>query len=393
MPRIKAIIWSYFVVSERNERFAVCQICNENVSQGGKTIKTFGTSNLIDHLRKKHPTDFRDYEEKKKVQELTAKQSKEHGKKQLTLTETEARVQPWDINDARAVRVHKKIAEMMALDFQPLSIVSDVGFIKLLNTLEPRYKLPSRHYFTENVIPEMKQSIDLQIAELIKNVHYFSFTTDIWSTSLNNQSLISLTAHWIDNSCARRSDVLHVQRIKESHSGTAICQMIETIIDDWKISKERVYIVLTDNASNMKKALRDCDGCFAHSLQLVVNDGVLSQRMVIDTLAVSRKIVGRFKHSMLAYHLLDEIRERLDIAKHKLQQDEPTRWNSTLFMLESIYQQKMALAAYATEHGGITMLNNNQLDIARKIISTLKPVEEITKIISTSSACLSAVIP
>ena len=61
-------------------------------------------------------------------------------------------------------------------------------------------------------------------------------------------------------------------------------------------------------------------------------------------------------------------------------------------MLESIYEQKMVLAAYATEHGGITMLNNNQLDIARKIISTLKPVEEITKIISTSSACISAVI-
>ena len=39
------------------------------------------------------------------------------------------------------------------------------------------------------------------------------------------------------------------------------------------------------------------------------------------------------------------------------------------------------------------MLNNNQLDIARKIILTLKPVEEITKIISTSLACISAVIP
>ena len=397
MPRIKAVIWSYFVVSERNERFAVCQLCNENVSRGGKTMKTFGTSNLIDHLRKKHPTDFRDYEEKKKVQELTVKQPKEYGKKQLTLTETEARVQPWDINDARALRVHKKIAEMMALDFQPLSIVSDVGFIRLLNTLEPRYKLPSRRYFTEKIIPDIKQSVDLKIAELIKSVQYLSFTTDIWSTSLNNQSLISLTAHWIDDSCARRSAVLHVQRIEGSHNGAAICQMIETMLDSWKISKERVHLVLTDNASNMKKALRDCNlcgyGCFAHSLQLVVHDGVLSQRMVIDTLAVSRKIVGHFKHSTLAYHLLDEIKERLGIPKHKLQQDEPTRWNSILFMLESIYEQKMALAAYATEHGGITMLNHNQLDIARKIISALKPVEEITKIISTSSACISAVIP
>ena len=158
---------------------------------------------------------------------------------------------------------------------------------------------------------------------------------------------MSLTTHWIDDSCARQSAVLCVNKIEGSHSGAAICQMIETMIDSWQISKERIHLVLTDNASNMKKALEDCDlhgyGCFAHSLQLVVHDGVLSQRMVIDTLAVSSRIVGHFKHSTLAYHLLDEIQERLDITKHKLQQDEPTRWNSTLFMLESIYEQKWHL--------------------------------------------------
>ena len=130
------------------------------------------------------------------------------------------------------------------------------------------------------------------------------------------------------------------------------------MIDGRKISKERVHLVLTDNASNMKKALRDCDlhgyGYFARSLQLVVKNGVLLQQMVIDALTVSHKIVGHFKHSTLAYHLLDEIKERLGMVKHKLQKDEPTQWNFTLFMLESIYEQKMALAAYATEHGGIT---------------------------------------
>ena len=64
---------------------------------------------------------------------------------------------------------------MMALDAQSLSIVSDVGFIRLLSILKPRYKLPSWYYFTENIIPQVKQSIDLQIAELIKNVHYLGF--------------------------------------------------------------------------------------------------------------------------------------------------------------------------------------------------------------------------
>ena len=79
---------------------------------------------------------------------------------------------------------------------------------------------------------------------------------------------------------------------------------------------------------------------FAHSLQLVVNDGVMS-RVVIDVLTVARSVVGHFKRSTKAYDLLDEICECLGIDKHKLQQDEPTRWNSTLYMLESVHKQKM----------------------------------------------------
>ena len=79
------------------------------------------------------------------------------------------------------------------------------------------------------------------------------------------------------------------------------------------------------------------------------------------------------------------------MVKHKLQQDDPTQWNSTLFMLESIHEHNMTLAAYATEQRGITMLNNNQLNI--KIVIALEPIEETTKVISTSLACISAVIP
>ena len=69
------------------------------------------------------------------------------------------------------------------------------------------------------------------------------------------QSLTSLTTHWIDASCAKRSAV---HRIEGSYSGIAIRQIIETMIEGWKISKERVHllVVLTDNVRNIKKALR-----------------------------------------------------------------------------------------------------------------------------------------
>jgi len=47
-------------------------------------------------------------------------------------------------------------------------------------------------------------------------------------------------------------------------------------------------------------------------------------------------------------------------------------------MLESIMEQKMALAAYGSD-GSITVLTSTQLDIATKVINILSPIEEITK--------------
>jgi len=147
--------------------------------------------------------------------------------------------------------------------------------------------LPSRHYFTDQVVPGIANAINLKLAELVKDVPHFSLTTDIWSTSLTNQSLISLTAHWIENNFVRKSAVLNVMHLEGSYSGENIRESIESMIKFWKISKEKIHLVLTDNASNMKKALREANlsgfRCFAHSLQLVVGDGVMSQRVIIDS--------------------------------------------------------------------------------------------------------------
>ena len=63
----------------------------------------------------------------------------------------------------------------------------------------------------------------------------------------------------------------------------------------WEINKDQVHRVPCDNASDMVKAMSDALlpdlGCLAHTLQLVVNDGVLSQRAVVDMLAISQTIL------------------------------------------------------------------------------------------------------
>ena len=61
----------------------------------------------------------------------------------------------WDSASAPAKRVNKLIGEMIAVDNQPFIIVEDLGFLRLINSICPKYKVPSRHYFSNTVIPEL----------------------------------------------------------------------------------------------------------------------------------------------------------------------------------------------------------------------------------------------
>ena len=62
--------------------------------------------------------------------------------------------------------------------------------------------------------------------------------------------------------------MLHVTTLEGSHTGALIAEKLEDMLSDWKISKERIHLVIRDNASNMERAMKDADvvsfGCFTH---------------------------------------------------------------------------------------------------------------------------------
>jgi len=55
----------------------------------------------------------------------------------------------------------------------------------------------------------------------------------------------------------------------------------------------------------------------------------------------------------------------INLPQQRLKQYVSTRWNSSFYMVESILEQKMALAKYSTENG-IAQLTPTQLDLLRE---------------------------
>jgi hypothetical protein len=233
------------------------------------------------------------------------------GRKQLTLKEMKERGEKFPMNSVQASRITDSILNFIVMDGQPLSVVGDQGFRLLISHLEPRYNMVSRKYLSETALPELHGKVCKHILEMVKDVKALSFTTDIWSSDVSPVSLLSLTAHWLDESFVPHSAMLNAKNFRGSHTSDAIAATLKEMLDKWQIPLDKVHVILRDNASNMRKAMDNMKvrslGCVAHTLHLVVIEGLLSQRAVSDAVASGRQIVGHLKHSPLAYSRLQDI--------------------------------------------------------------------------------------
>ena len=383
-------VWEFFSVETGSSKNARCKICNASISRGGTTSKDFNTSNLIKHLKRNHVKEHSDF-----VQASTKKQASTG--QQQSLEGAFHRRDKYPPDSVKAKAITEKLVEFVALDDQPLSVVDKIGFRRLIEHLEPRYNLPNRRYLTETALPQLYARVYEHVKESLKDVPVVSFTSDIWSSDVCPMTLLSLTASWVDTDFTLKSAVLQAKPFRGSHTAEAIAATFEDMLKEWNIPKNRVHVVLRDNAKNMVKAMKDLGlpslGCAAHSLNLVVHEGLLSQRTICDALASGRKIVGHFKHSPLAYSRLEDIQADMNLPVKRLQQDVHTRWNSTFYMVQSLIEQKRPLCAYAADHDLPATLTANQWGLLEKTLAVLEPFEELTRELSSSSASAADVIP
>ncbi|XP_029307720.1 zinc finger BED domain-containing protein 4 [Cottoperca gobio] len=383
-------VWQFYRVFEKDMKLAVCMVCLRKIPRGGTRAKNFNTTNLIRHLKVSH---IAEYEEFSKMARTKAERERERlATPQLSVTET---LHPHSKNPKE---ISAKIMEFICRDHQPLSIVEGEGFRELISDLEPRYTLPGRKYFTDVCLPQLYQSVYTHVHSLMKHdITTMSFTGDICCSSVCPMSMLSLTARFIDPSFALHDVVLHSRECSGSPTAEALPAAFRDMLRAWGIPKEKVHVILRADDRDMEKALRDEDlpslPCMAHTLQLAVSEEFLSQRSITDIITSGRCIVSHFKHSQLAYSRLESIQKQLDQPMKRLQQDVPTRWNSTLYMLQSLLEHKRALCAYGADYDLPSMFTGSQWKLVENVISLLAPFEELRQQISSPTASAADVIP
>ena len=162
---------------------------------------------------------------------------------------------------------------------QPTFVVEDAGFKKLVSVLDHRYQIPCRRTITREILPKKYESTKAKIQEDMNTATSVALTTDIW-TSCQTKSYFCVTAHVIngEKNWELKSYLLETFDFCSDQTAANISTELQ-VVESWNI-QDKVVCVVTDNAANMVAAVSLTRWrhlpCFAHSLNLVVQNSIKS---------------------------------------------------------------------------------------------------------------------
>jgi len=109
--------------------------------------------------------------------------------------------------------------------------------------LNPANSLPSRQTLSKTSLPFAYEKCLNDMKSQIKgNAVSVCLTTDCW-TSINNQSFIAITAHYLDIDFKFKSVLLECVAFEESHTSVNLSVKIKSVITEWGLDKKVGLVV------------------------------------------------------------------------------------------------------------------------------------------------------
>lgn len=383
--RKRSKIWTYFKTTSSTK--AECRLCKASIS-----YRAGSTNNLHRHLRTMHPTE--QLEEVRQAREPVSTQGASVSTVAAAAASSPPRPTPqqpratqssimqfMSLTPSRQNSIDDELAKMVALDFQPFSIVEDEGFRNYSHALNPMYTLPSRKTLSQKIIPGLYEATRESLQERVKRATAVCLTTDCW-TSRATMAFMSVTCHFVEN-YKMVTCLLDCFEFSARHTSENLAEELLRVAKEWEVDR-KVVCCVTDNAANITKATKILKwthhSCLAHTINLLVRDALSVMKPSMDKV---KAIVEFFHRSTTATQKLKSTQRQMGMPELKLKQECVTRWNSTFYMIKRILESKDAvISTLAVINAPVDPLNQEEWDVLQEACTVLEPFEQVTVEIS-----------
>lgn len=225
----------------------------------------------------------------------------------------------------------------------PLTITENKHWKTFFTKMRPAYVPPTRYVLTSRLLTAEHARLHAKVSEKVASADTLALTCDGWS-NCRNESIV--------NFIVTTPEPVFYKSItteKNRHTGVYMAEVMTTVLEE--VGPNRFLAIVTDNASNMKKAWDElkklyphlsCYGCIAHGLQLLltdigkldtVKDIVTKLKMVMKEIRNSHILAASFKQH----------------AKCALRLPVVTRWGSIVTSLGCMLKNKGPLRHLAVD--------------------------------------------
>uniref|UniRef100_A0A673CIH1 BED-type domain-containing protein n=1 Tax=Sphaeramia orbicularis TaxID=375764 RepID=A0A673CIH1_9TELE len=335
-------VWNHFGFDEKDEdqKHITCKNCFVVVS-----APTGNTTNLFNHLKFNH-RELHDNLMKKQNTKKTTPSTTSYAV-QSSISESLYAATPYPSTSERHQKITESIVHYLAKGMCSANTSDNSGFRQMVNTLDKRYVLPSRHHFTRAALPALYEKRRHEVANELLGADFFAIMTDLWS-SRTMEPYISLTVHFIDSDFNLNAKCLQASFLPEDHTGENIANGLKDAMAAWSLNEEKLVCLTTDNAANV----------------------IL--------------IVASFSYSWKKKRDLAQAQKQLNLPEHSLKTECPTRWGSRQAMIERILEQQTAITQVLSADKKLRHLipTWQDIDVLEAVNKALSPLVEFTDALS-----------
>ncbi|KAJ0473936.1 putative transcription factor/ chromatin remodeling BED-type(Zn) family [Helianthus annuus] len=215
--KLTSTVWNSFekITKPNGKVVAICNHC------GSSFVGDSGTSNLKNHLKRKH-------------------------KELVGASDSSLNASTQEFSQEKSRR---DLAIMLIKHNYPLSMVDHKYFRIYSHGLNPEFVIHSRNSIRSDIISIYKEEKEKMYSFLESVSSKVTLTTDIWTSDHQNLAYICLTAHFIDENWELKNKILAYRHIEYPHDGDTLFKFIRDLVLEWNLDK-KLFAMVVDNASS-----------------------------------------------------------------------------------------------------------------------------------------------
>lgn len=169
----------------------------------------------------------------------------------------------YDDNNKRQKEIVAGIIDQLIIrGNMPMTIVSQPWFASFMTVIDSRFVMPSRYQVNKKVFDLFECQKSILLSKL-KAAEWVSLTIDMWSDR-RMRAFLGMTVHFVNESMNFESYVLDCASFEGKHTSNNISNKCVAIVESYEL-QDKIAFVVTDNASNMVKAFRNCCKLFGET--------------------------------------------------------------------------------------------------------------------------------